>query len=387
MLGFIVLGFALLGLFLSCWTVLAAPNMALLTLGVGAPEVSPWLVVGNLIVIGLTLGGLRLNPLFGYALALAVLGLGFSAWPLVQLPTTATRFTEQMAKGLGPDYIAQVPASVRAGWRRNSYNLVENFLGLSTPTAVRITENIPFAPSLRLNLYQPPRPGTYPTVVVIYGGAWQRGGPAQNPELSRYLAARGYVVVAIDYRHAPAHRFPAQIEDVRLALAHIRTQADRYEVDPGRIALLGRSAGAHLAMLAGFDAVVPVQAVVSYYGPIDLTEGYNDPPNPDPINSRATLEAFLGGKPDQLPELYRRASPANYVTRPLPPTLLVYGGRDHIVELRFAQRLYERLQATGTTAVLLDIPWAEHAFDEVFAGPSNQLALYHTERFLAWALR
>jgi hypothetical protein len=66
--------------------------------------------------------------------------------------------------------------------------------------------------------------------------------------------------------------------------------------------------------------------------------------------------------------------------------LLVYAARDHIVERRYGTRMYDALTRTGTKAVYLEIPWADHAFDEVFNGPSNQLALYHTERFLAWAL-
>ena len=78
--------------------------------------------------------------------------------------------------------------------------------------------------------------------------------------------------------------------------------------------------------------------------------------------------------------------PISYATRPLPPTLLIYAGRDHVVMPRFGAMLDEQLQATGTVSVLLTIPWAEHAFDAVTGGPSAQLALHHTERFLAWAL-
>jgi acetyl esterase/lipase len=73
--------------------------------------------------------------------------------------------------------------------------------------------------------------------------------------------------------------------------------------------------------------------------------------------------------------------------RPLPPTLLVYGARDHVVEARFGAMLQRRLQASGTPAVFLELPWAEHAFDVVSGGIGAQLAVYHTERFLAWALR
>lgn len=105
------------------------------------------------------------------------------------------------------------------------------------------------------------------------------------------------------------------------------------------------------------------------------------------MNVRALLVAFLGGSPEQLPKMYIQASPASYVTHQLPPTLLIHGSRDHIVEIRLARDMYQRLRAVGSTNVLLEIPWAEHAFDAIFPGTSNQLALYYTERFLAWALQ
>jgi acetyl esterase/lipase len=88
-----------------------------------------------------------------------------------------------------------------------------------------------------------------------------------------------------------------------------------------------------------------------------------------------------------MPDRYRLASPIRYVRRSLPPTLFVHGSRDHLVQLKFIQQMHQRLLADGNTSVLLEIPWAEHAFDAVFQGLSNQLALYHTERFLDWALR
>jgi acetyl esterase/lipase len=202
------------------------------------------------------------------------------------------------------------------------------------------------------------------------------------------MAAQGYTVVAIDYRHAPEHRFPTQIEDVQAALAWIRDRAATYSIDPGRMALVGWSAGAHLAMLAAYEpGALPIRAVVSYYGPVNLAAGYYDPPVPDPIDTTAVLESFLGGNPKQLPELYQRASPVFAVRPGLPPTLLIYGQRDHIVQLSYGQQMYERLTRSGNPAALIAIPWAEHAFDAVFRGPSNQIALYYTERFLAWALR
>jgi acetyl esterase/lipase len=98
-------------------------------------------------------------------------------------------------------------------------------------------------------------------------------------------------------------------------------------------------------------------------------------------------EALIGGTPSQMPTEYAEASPITYATRPLPPTLLIYGRRDHSVEAKYGARLGAELSKTGTQVAYLEIPWAEHAFDEVFNGVSSQVALFYTERFLAWAVR
>ncbi len=190
----------------------------------------------------------------------------------------------------------------------------------------------------------------YPVVVQIYGGAWQRGTPSDNDIVARELAARGFIVFAIGYRHAPRWRWPAQLDDVRMALRWIRQNGSRYGADSSRIAMFGRSAGAHLAMLAAYErGAPPVRAVVNYYGPVDLIEGYRQPPRPDPLDVRQVEIALFGGSPDRFAEAYRAASPIAYATRTLPPTLSIYGARDHIVEPRFGRMLDAPLRAAGTT--------------------------------------
>ena len=107
----------------------------------------------------------------------------------------------------------------------------------------------------------------------------------------------------------------------------------------------------------------------------------------DPFDVRAVLETYLGGTPDQIPEPYRAASPLTHVSGKVPPTLLLYGGRDHIVEARFGRMLNDRLRAAGATSSLLELPWSEHAFDEVPNGLGRQVSLYYVERFLEGVLR
>ncbi len=377
--------------------VIPARNMTQLPFGVAAAELSIWLLGASVIGCAIYLfKGQRLLPknLQWLGIGLSMISLVISAHPFWQLPATVDRANTAMTQALGDNYVNAIPAAVRSTFRTQPFSLASTFQGIQLSSSSRIQRHLPFAAPagipLTMNLYQPQRPGKYPAVIQIYGGAWRRGSPNDDEKFSRYLASRGYVVVSIDYRHAPQHHFPAQLIDVRTALDYVRQQATNWEIDLDRLALIGRSAGGHLATLAAYQPdAPPIKAVVSYYGPVDLTAGYADPPVPDPINSRLVLRDFLGGTPTDFPERYQQASPYQLVDkRPseLPPTLLIYGGQDHLVEARFGQKMAKKLQSTNTPTVYIEIPWANHAFDAIFNGPSNQLALYYTERFLAHSL-
>ncbi|MDX2243432.1 MAG: alpha/beta hydrolase [Leptolyngbyaceae cyanobacterium bins.302] len=387
--GLILLLGSALGLFLSSWIVLTTPYFFTYRLSVGAPEVSPWLMGLNAIV-GLLALGLRVSWLKWTVLILSGVGFALSASPLVQFPTTIQRINTAIAATWGTDYQNRVPVSLQKQWRPHPLVLTDVFQGISLES-VRVATDIPFANPdnipLTLNVYRPMQPGTYPGVVMIHGGAWRSGSPYDNEQFNRYLAAQGYTVIAISYRLAPTHLFPAQLDDVQTALRFIQQHAAEYEMDENRMALMGRSAGAHLAMLAAYQPDAPAfRAVVNYYGPVNLEAGYYDLPNPDPINVRLMLEGFIGGAPSSFAKQYQQASPSNLVRSGLPPTLLIYGDRDHIVQSKFGRRLAEQLRSFNNSAVFINIPWAEHAFDAVFNGISNQLAIYYTERFLGWAL-
>ncbi|MGV2829197.1 alpha/beta hydrolase fold domain-containing protein [Myxosarcina sp. GI1(2024)] len=379
-----------IGLFLSIWIIVPAPNYFLLPLGVVVPEVSPWLVGINAIAVVIAILQLHYSYLlFGVVLAASLLALGLSLLPLIQLPQVNRQFAAAMETALGTDYLDKIPQAVKSQMRPRPFILADVFRGI-TLKQVRVQKGINFASpdgvELKLNTYRPLQLGKNPGIIVIYGGAWRQGNPNNYQTFSRYMAARGYTVIAIDYRHAPQYKFPIQLKDVQTALQFIKDRADILEIDCDRLALVGRSAGAHLAMLAAYQPdAIKFKAVVNYYGPTNLPEGYRDPPVPDPIHTREVLENFLGGTAESVAELYQQASPINYVKSDLPASLLIYPVRDHLVQAKYGRQLYAEFQETDSLAILLEIPWAEHAFDAVFAGVGNQLALYYTERFLAWA--
>ena len=381
---------SMLGFFLSIWIVIPAPTFFLLPFGVCAPEISPWLIVINAIALISTVW-LSKNWLFHFILVCSLLGLILSLLPLLQLPAANKRLSAQMERVLGTDYWQDIPQDLQALMRPQPLAIADVFRGIPRQK-VRIERGIIFASpekvDLKLNLYRPLSSGKNPTLIVIYGGAWRSGSPSDYEQFSSYIAAQGYSVIAIDYRHSPQYRFPKQLIDVETALQYIQDHAEDLEIDLDNIAIMGRSAGGHLATLAAYQQnIISFRAVISYYSPVDLTEGYYDVPVPDPIDIQTVLENFLGGTPQELPELYQQACPINYVKSNLPPSLLIYAGRDHLVQGKFGRKIYNKLKATDNPAVLLEIPWAEHAFDAVFFGVSNQLALYYTERFLALTLK
>jgi acetyl esterase/lipase len=385
----------LVGLFLSIWIILPAPIFSLLPFSVGAPEISPGLLILNALVtvaiaIVFWLRGFRYPKLFCLTLCLSGLALVLSASPLLQFSAVQQQAQATIETSLGRDYLQTIPPALTAKMRSKPLVIADIWRSISIPD-VRIDRAIPVANpdgvQLSMNIYRPLSVGKYPAIVSIYGGAWQRGTPDSDDTFNRYMAAQGYVVWAIDYRHAPTYHFPTQLEDVRSALMYVKQHAGEYETNLDRVAIIGRSAGSQLAMLAAYqDPPFPLRAVIDYSGPVNLTAGYEHVPTPDPIESRLTLRKFLGGTPQTLPALYRQASPIDTVKPGLPASLLIYGGKDRIVEAKYGRYLTQQLRSQGNRVVFIELPWADHAFDAVFSGMSNQLALYYTERFLAWAL-
>lgn len=367
-------------LFIAVWIVLPAPNLWVLPLGVGVPELSPILLAASVIVMLLCVRGKSVRK-FGVLFALIAAGL--STIPLSQVSSTIRAFDAAMT--------AAFPNARPATQAMRPSPIVTRdlFAGIKVPQP-RISRGVQFiSPEglpLVLDIYRPEATGRYPVLLQIHGGSWQRGSRADNETFARYFANQGYVVIASEYRFAPRWRWPAQLEDVRAAMAWIRASGKSSDMDLERIAIIGRSAGAHLALLTAYVESPRVRAVVSYYGPTDLLEGWNDPPRPDPASVRSLLEGFLGGTPDTVPVRYREASPVTYVSPEAPPTLQIQGVRDHVVRHRFARDLHQRLKTVGARSVLLEIPWSEHAFDAVPQGLGGQLSLYYTERFLAAAL-
>jgi len=361
---------------LSLMVVVPPFTMLLLPLAIGSAEMSPFIVLFDL------LWCLPANRLLRHhtrlrwtSIVLLVLSACIAVRPLTQFNKVAAAASAQVGTDADPPRFSLLTA-LRG--LPTSDDVVERTTYYAAPDGSRLT----------LRLYAQSVKAVRPVIVVLYSGAWQRGDPSQAANVSRALASRGFAVAAIDYRHAPSARFPAQIDDVNLSIGMLRDSSIAWGLDVERMAILGRSSGGHLAELAAYAPNrYPFKAVVALYAPYDLAQGYNDLPRPDPLGVRDVLRAFIGGTPDDHQRAYRVASPSTFVMPGLPATLLIFGGRDHIVKPEFNRRAAAELRAARVPVVAVEVPWAEHGFDMAPGGLGSQLAFSVIADFLERSLK
>ncbi|MDP9048315.1 MAG: alpha/beta hydrolase [Bacteroidota bacterium] len=237
--------------------------------------------------------------------------------------------------------------------------------------------------SLNLDYYPSQIAGAKPCIVVVHGGSWSSGDSKQLPELNSYLAARGYNVAAINYRMAPKYQNPAPVEDIKAAMSYLRKHATELHIDTNNFVLLGRSAGAQIALLTAYTLPEHTfKGVIDFYGPADMVWGYSVPSNPLIMNSRKVMEDYLGGTYGQVPEKYSASSPIEFVNAKTIPTLIIHGENDVLVSPHHSNRLNAKLTQFGVKHFLLKLPWATHGFDYNLHGPGGQLSTYAVETFL-----
>lgn len=237
--------------------------------------------------------------------------------------------------------------------------------------------------SLTMDYFPSQKAGNKPCIIIVHGGSWNKGDNKQLPELNSYLATAGYNVAAITYRLAPKYQSPAPVEDLRAAIAYLRGHADELNIDTNNFVLLGRSAGAQIALLAAYTLHEPgVKAVIDYYGPADMIWGYSIATSPLVMDSRKVMRDYIGGSYQQVPDKFAACSPLEFVSKQSIPTLIIHGDNDILVSPEHSRRLNLKLEQNGIKHFLLKLPWATHGFDFNLNGPGGQLATYTVERFL-----
>ena len=324
----------------------------------------PWLLLGALIslllaVAAFRLGGKRFTALLAAA-ALAVL--------LGGLIVLAQFYALAASHGASYDLFRQASSA--------------------PPPSRGADERVTFAEvsgqALEADVWRPRQPtgtaiGAGAGVLFIHGGSFIHGEPGLRPHLFDHLIGLGYTVVDVEYRLSPPPRWQDAPADVLCALGWFQSNAQSYGVDPARIVILGESAGGNLALMAAFApgaettavvpscdvAVAPAAGVIAAYPVADLTATWEDlralgGESPFP-------ELYTGGTPAQVPDRYAYGSVRRLIRSGLPPTLIYTGVNDQLIRIERMRELASEIRQAGSDVELIEVPFADHAFD----GPTN----------------
>jgi len=249
--------------------------------------------------------------------------------------------------------------------------------GFNAPPGVEVVHDVEFGKgggrSLHAEIARPAIApiSPMPAVIWIHGGGWSGGTHTFNRALP--LASKGYFTASIEYRLSGEAKWPAQIEDCKLAVRWLRANAAKYNVNPDRIGVWGSSAGGHLVAClgtmgdqtqfeghGGYEGVSSrVQAVVDFCGPTDFNGGSAGVQNSRQSDAPALLGLF-GVPSRENPDLWRDGSPINHVSDDDPPFLIVHGDKDKTVPIEHSTKLAAALKAAGVPVELITFKGGGH---------------------------
>jgi acetyl esterase/lipase len=203
---------------------------------------------------------------------------------------------------------------------------------------------------------------TTKVIIMIHGGAWNSGDKTDFNEYVDSLKKREptYAIFNINYRLANiSDLFPAQELDIKAAVEFIYNKRQEYKISD-KFVLVGASAGAHLALLQAYKYSTPVKpkAIIDFFGPTDLTDMYNNPPN---ALVQPLLVAVTGVTPTAN-TLYTQSSPINYISSQSPPTMILHGSTDIVVSPSQSVLLNTKLQSAGVTHQYFFYPTEGHGW-------------------------
>lgn len=221
--------------------------------------------------------------------------------------------------------------------------------------------------TMHLDLYLPKSAGPHPTLLTVHGGGWISGSKQSFRDIAVMLAARGYAVANIEYRLAEAAKFPGAVLDVAAAVRWLRSNAEKYGIDPDHIGAVGGSAGGHLVGMVATtahskkyhdhnsaDQSSELQAAVLMGSGVDQVARVKESKS----GSIANCVIFFGDEYHDNPDIYAEASPITHVSKDTPPLLFLDGGLDNPGKRYIGMR--KKLDALGVTNQLVVIDGAKH---------------------------
>jgi len=250
-------------------------------------------------------------------------------------------------------------------WHPGEWDWKEDFTAIIRNGRAGLWPNIVYARPGGLSLVMdgnlPQETGPSPAIIIVHGGGWEAGDKQTYVSPALLLLSRTHFAwFSINYRLTPYVRNKEQLDDLRSAIRYVREHAQRFNVNPNAIAVLGESAGGQIVTQVASEPCpgCEVEAVVSFYGVYDFTPWATDP------DSKQTLDRIFG---EWDTKTLRRYSPISHVHAGMPPILLLQGTADELYPGTIAyEKCLTRQHVPHELIVLKNAPhgmenWIGHA--------------------------
>jgi len=236
---------------------------------------------------------------------------------------------------------------------------------------------------LHVDLFHPVKPGKYPALILVHGGGWRAGDKSMEVPMAQMIASKGFVTVAVEHQLSLEAKYPAAVHNIKAAIRWMRANAERYSIDPERIAISGTSAGGQLAALVGMtngigkfegtqgnntfsssvQAVIDIDGVLDFMAPSSLNLD-RKPDSPD--------IAWLGGSFNEKPEIWKEASSIFWANEKSVPVLFLnsgfsrfHGGQDEMIGMMNEWGIYTEVHKFDIKVhpFWLFHPWVDASVD------------------------
>ncbi len=344
-----------------------------------------------------------------FSLVVFILFSIFAIIPFTYVSSLGDQFEKQFKTKFGDDYWKKIPEKYR-NYLKSPGNYFDNKdLSYFYNRNVKIDKDMEYGKENEyqiMDIYEDPtiKENDKPGLIYVHGGGSTTFVTKDNSQCAytcKYFASLGFVCFSIEYTPAPVEPFPQGVKDFRTSIAYIKRNAKHYNVDNNSIVLMGGSRGGHLVTISAYTGLndaeegswwrehggnftaeeLQVACVVDLYGAVDQFYSFK---HNGFLQERNKM--FYDGTPDDKETLYVKHTSKNYVSKDCPPTLIMHGTIDRMVQVGESRGLADKLKEKESFYSYLEVPFGQHVFESIPGTAGNRLAFYFIPRFVLLVL-
>jgi acetyl esterase/lipase len=233
---------------------------------------------------------------------------------------------------------------------------------------------------------------TRPVLIMIHGGGFLKGDKSKNNLRIQKMTQLGFVAASAMYRFAPEHKFPAALDDIKLAIRFLKAHAIKYHINPERIILSGASSGSYLAIMAGVtgnsDAFDDHGLYTEFDSSVHAVAGQSSPISDfrrAKYSEFSLVKRLLEHNSTNHQQRLAALSPITYLDPDDPPMFLSHGDADPIVPVEMSREFVRELAQRGHSFEYHELAGGTHSYSQSVPDKAKAVFKFYRRFIEKWA--